>query len=164
MMRPLSPSSTGVREKQTGTLRDIVPRDLEALYELDQSCFEPGISYSRSQLRGFLRLPDREAIAFETDGRLVGFAIGCRRSAGLGSVITLDVDAEHRRRGTGTALLSTLLARLEAAGATTVALEVDVRNERAIAFYERFGFRTSRRLRDYYASGRDAFEMVRKLG
>lgn len=147
----------------TGTLREITSSDLEALYELDQTCFEPGISYSRAELRRFLSLPNCKAIAFETDGRLVGFAIGCRRSAGMGSVITLDVYAEHRRRGAGTTLLSTLLTRLEAAGATTVVLEVDVQNERAIAFYERFGFRTSRRLRDYYASGRDAFEMVRKL-
>ncbi len=47
------------------------------------------------------------------------------------------------------------------AGATTVRLEVDVRNASAMAFYRSFGFRKVGRIPDYYGEGRDAFEMER---
>jgi ribosomal protein S18 acetylase RimI-like enzyme len=39
-------------------------------------------------------------------------------------------------------------------------LEVDARNVPAIAFYESFGFRESRRLPDYYGDGREGIEMT----
>lgn len=142
-------------------LRDIRRSDLEALHRLDQHCFEPGIAFTRAQIENFLGLESLEGIAAEARGRLIGFAIGYLRRPVLGGVLTLDVAPAHRRSGVGRALFTELLARLEAAGAETVALEVDVRNTAAIAFYRSFGFRRVGRIPDYYGEGKDAFEMER---
>lgn len=144
-------------------LREARSRDLDALYRLDQLCFEPGISFSRGQIRQFLRLPTAQAVIAETGGSLAGFAIGYLPRPGLGSVLTLDVDPGKRRHGVGRVLLEDLLARLKAAGARRVRLEVDVRNASAISFYASLGFVRSKVIPDYYGPGRDADRMERDL-
>ena len=142
-------------------LRDIRPDDFEALHRLDQACFEPDISYSRAELRAFLRLPTLEGAVAETEGGdVAGFVIGYRAPGNVGHIVTLDVAAAHRRSGVGRALLAEAMERLAHHGVQRFRLEVDVRNAAAIAFYESFGFRESRRLPDYYGDGREGIEMT----
>ena len=141
-------------------LREFLPEDLEAAYALDQICFEPGIAYARSELRGFLARAGSVALIAEDGGALAGFAIGHRRGA-KGHVVTIDIAPEFRRRGAGKLLLAELLRRLGARGAREVRLEVDARNTGAIRFYEQMGFRPTRVRKDYYGAGVDGLEMVR---
>jgi ribosomal-protein-alanine N-acetyltransferase len=145
-----------------GTLRSIAAEDFEALYLLDQACFEPGIAYSRAELHRFLRLPGADGVVCERDGAIAGFAIGyvSERAA---HVVTLDVAGNQRRRGIGKALLGELLRRFGKEGACEARLEVAVENYGAIAFYEGVGFRRRRRIPDYYGGGRHAYEMGKKL-
>ena len=144
-------------------LRAARARDLDSLYALDQACFEPDIAYTRGQLRDLLSRDHAVGLVAEIDGALAGFAIG-HRTGGRGHVVTLDVSGGRRRQGVGRALLRELLERLEAAGARTIRLEVDLRNRGAIRFYERLGFRETRRLRGYYGYRLDGLEMVRETG
>ena len=141
-------------------LREFLPGDLEAAYGLDQICFEPGIAYSRSELRGFLARAGSVALIAEEGGTLAGFAIGHRRGA-KGHIVTIDIAPGFRRRGAGRILLAELLRRLEEGGARAIRLEVDARNTGAIRFYEQMGFRATRILKDYYDEGIDGREMVR---
>lgn len=141
-------------------IRDFDPRDLEAAFALDQLCFEPGIAYTRGQLRAFLARPDACGLIAEADGGLAGFAIG-HRAGSNGHIVTIDIAAAHRRRGVGRALLTEIVGRLEGAGARRIRLEVDLRNPGAIAFYQSLGFRETRRLGDYYGRGLDGLAMVR---
>jgi ribosomal-protein-alanine N-acetyltransferase len=144
-------------------LRDFRMGDFEEVYRLDQACFEPGIAYERSELRRFLSLSTAQAVVVEVGGRIVGFAVGYLSVHQLGHVVTLDVAEENRGRAIGSALLTELLRRFEAAFVVEVKLEVDMENEAAIAFYERFGFGRKRRLPDYYGPNRPAWEMRLKL-
>jgi [ribosomal protein S18]-alanine N-acetyltransferase len=143
-------------------LRPIRKRDLEALYQLDQQCFEPDIAYTRGQLRDLLSRPHAVSLVAEVDGDLAGFAIG-HRTGGRGHVVTLDVAGGRRRQGVGRELMRQLVERLEAAGARLIRLEVDLRNAGAIRFYERLGFKETRRLRGYYGDRLDGMEMVREV-
>jgi len=143
-------------------LRDLRADDLEAAFALDQACFEPGIAYSRAEIRSFLSRPGAVALGAEADGRLEGFAIAERRGA-RGHVVTIDVAATSRRRGLGRRLFEELSRRLEAAGARSIRLEVDVRNAGAIRFYEGLGFERTRVLRSYYGKGLDGYEMIREV-
>ena len=144
-------------------IREVLPSDLEALYELDQVCFEPDIAYSRGELRRFLAIATAEGVVAEEEGTLAGFAIGYLSSRRTAQVVTLDVHPSHRLSGLGSTLLEELLARLLRAGATLGRLEVSTENAGAIAFYEKLGFQTTRRLRDYYGSAKHAFEMEKTL-
>jgi ribosomal-protein-alanine N-acetyltransferase len=142
-------------------LRAARARDLDALFALDQACFEPDIAYTRGQLRDLLSRPHAVSLVAEVDGALAGFAIG-HRTGGRGHVVTLDVAGGRRRQGVGRELMRELVERLESAGARLIRLEVDLRNAGAIRFYERLGFRETRRLVDYYGDGLDGLEMVRE--
>lgn len=143
-------------------IREVQPEDLESLYRLDQLCFEPGIAYTRAQMRSFLTRPGARGAVAEIGGEIAGFAVGHLERPGRARVVTLDVHPDHRRLGLGKALLDTLLERLSRDGASESRLEVDAGNAGAIAFYQALGFRPSRRIEDYYGPGRAALEMARQ--
>ena len=58
-------------------LRDFRMGDFEAVYRLDQACFEPGIAYARSELRRFLSLSTAQTVVAEAAG-LVGPTLDIR--------------------------------------------------------------------------------------
>ncbi|HEU5250863.1 MAG TPA: GNAT family N-acetyltransferase [Thermoanaerobaculia bacterium] len=144
-------------------IRNAVTGDLRRLWEIDRICFEPGIAYTRGQLRRFFELPGAECLVSEEGGVIDGFALGYSGGHDLAHVVTLDVLPTARRRGIGRGLLEALLKRLASAGARRPILEVDVRNAGAIAFYRRLGFRETGRIESYYGPGLDAYEMVREI-
>ena len=89
-------------------IRDYRPQDFDELWQLDQSCFAPGIAYSRFELMRYIRRRGAfTLVAEDAKGQITGFAVaecqslpaqsegGKRRSAG--HVITLDVRTEARR-------------------------------------------------------------------
>ncbi|MGH9812834.1 MAG: GNAT family N-acetyltransferase, partial [Candidatus Acidiferrales bacterium] len=80
-------------------MRGYEPQDFEAVYRLDQSCYPPGIAYSRYALGEFLSLPGARAWVAEEEGQLVAFIIARHVSRRLGHVITLDVREDRRRQG-----------------------------------------------------------------
>jgi ribosomal-protein-alanine N-acetyltransferase len=148
-------------------IREARGEDFAELYALDQSCFLPGISWSKAELGYFLRYPRNFALVAEDDeGQIGGFTIAgtLRRQGALaGRLITLDVRPEMRRRRVGGALLHEAEERLRAAGATALLLEVAVDNETAQAFYRRHGFTVTGRIRGYYLGRIDALTMEKAL-
>ncbi len=143
-------------------VRGFESRDFEAAYRLDQSCYPPGIAYSRFALAAFLAEPGARAWVAEEDGRLVGFVIVRRLRGRRGHVITLDVREEHRRRGVGRALLETAERWLAEQGVRQVRLETAVENP-AVAFWQRMGYETSGVLSRYYLGRQDAYRMEKQL-
>ena len=160
---PVPQSGSEAVEQPTATIRPITFADIEALYALDQICFEPGIAYSRGELRRFLGIATALGVLADRDGTLAGFAVGYLTRRRTAHVVTLDVGPGERRRGLGKALLEALLERLARAGALEARLEVSTENTGAIAFYETLAFRVRRPLPDYYGPGRGALEMERDL-
>ena len=138
--------------------------DFESAYRLDQSCYEPGIAYSRFALAEFLSLPGAAAWAGELDGEMAGFIIVRRMGRGRGHVITLDVREATRRQGLGSRLLETAEDWLRRQGVRRVRLETAVTNEAALAFWQRAGFETTAVLPRYYLGREDAYRMEKELG
>jgi ribosomal-protein-alanine N-acetyltransferase len=145
------------------TLRDIRPFDLEALYELDQLCFEPGIAYSRGELKKILGSSEGFGVVAEVEGEIGGFAAGCLSAGAVGHVMTLDVAPGRRRLGVGRSLFTELMRRFAEAGVREVRLEVDPDNAAAVKFYEGFGFQRTRIQPHYYGRGRAAWVMKKKM-
>lgn len=137
--------------------------DFDALYRLDQECYPPGIAYSRFALRMFLMQPGTQAFVAEEGDEAVGFVLVEYRGADQGHVITLDVRADHRRRGVGMALLVEAEQWLAKRGVRRVRLETAVDNQAGIAFWEQGGYRRRTLLRGYYLDRIDAYEMEKEL-
>ena len=96
------------------------------------------------------------------DSVILGFIIAeSRRQAG--HIITIDVVADARRTGVGSALLQAAEENLLRAGATTVALETPVNNAAAIRFYKSEGYFLEKTVSGYYSNQMDALVMTKDL-
>lgn len=143
-------------------LRSYEPHDFAKLHKLDQSCFPPGISYSKTTLRYFLSLASADCVVATEDGQIAGFVLS-EENPPLAHIITLDVDEKHRRQGVGAALLQKLESDLGARGVRSILLETASDNEAAVAFWQRHGYRIEATLKRYYLGRLDAYEMRKIL-
>jgi ribosomal-protein-alanine N-acetyltransferase len=148
-------------------IRDDRDTDFEALYRLDQECYEPGVAYSRRTLRAFMHEPGvfcriAEESGGPQAGRMLGFVIA-QQHQGEGHIITLDVPQAHRRRGIGSVLLRDAEQRLAEAGVREVELETAVDNAAGVAFWKKHGYCTCGVLEDYYEGKTDAYQMIKIL-
>lgn len=143
--------------------------DFEAIHAIDQVCYSADIAYSRVELQWYLGLRGADCLIAEARGfvkarrkEIAGFIITARQKL-HGHIVTIDVLETHRRLGIGASLLRKAEARLRKRDAREVWLETATDNDAAIAFWEKHGYRTRGRLRNYYPGGTDAFSMSKPL-
>ncbi|MBP1921816.1 ribosomal-protein-alanine N-acetyltransferase [Halorubrum alkaliphilum] len=141
------------------TIRPVERADLLAVVRIERACFSDPWAYDV-----FERLLDEPGfLVAEREGTVVGFVVGdVTPNAGrdIGHVKDLAVRPDSRERGIGRALLRSGLARLRAAGAAVVRLEVRESNEVARSLYAEEGFEPIRRAANYYRDGEDALVLA----
>jgi ribosomal-protein-alanine N-acetyltransferase len=153
--------------------RDFRKADFETLWRIDQACFDPQLAYSRTELAFYMRRPGAFTLVAEAEGgdvpgngstqrRILGFIVAEARGRS-GHIITIDVVAEARRGGIGSALLLAAEKRLEQAGAVVVELETPVNNAAAIRFYKEMGYFVETTVTGYYSNQMDALVMRKEL-
>jgi ribosomal protein S18 acetylase RimI-like enzyme len=146
----------------TLSLRSYVPQDLPSLFQIDKACYEPGIAYSRRELRWYLEQEGVDCVVAEFDGQLIGFILShCEGTRA--HIITIDVLEAWRRKRAGTALLGEIERLLAANGVRQVELETATTNEAGIAFWQKHGYRTVGLLKGYYLDRLDAYSMRKTL-
>jgi [ribosomal protein S18]-alanine N-acetyltransferase len=168
-------------------IRDFQSPDFDALWRIDQSCFPAGISYSRTELKAYMRrhgsftlvaTSDTSEAAVPNSGNvekvssatasaaeaIAGFLVAEAGSLARGHIITIDVIAAARRFGVGSLLLRAAEDRLRTAGSTSVGLETAVDNLSALSFYKRHGYSVIRTFPRYYSNGVDALVLRKQLG
>ena len=144
-------------------LRTFEDADLEALHQIDQSCFAPGIAYSLPELEAFIRRPSASTWVAEAGERIVGFVVANRGQREAAHIVTLDVLKDLRRGGVGTALMNRAEEWARHEGARFVYLETAEDNTVAQSFYRRRGYQKLRALENYYGEGAAAWLMVKRL-
>lgn len=145
-------------------VRDYRPEDFERLWRLDQECFPPEISYSRMELKTYMRKRGSiTLVAAEVNDhdKIAGFIVA--HAGRTGHIITIDVVAAARRSGVGSQLLLAAEERLRAAGSGSVSLETAVDNASALSFYKRHGYGIVGTWPRYYSNGVDALVMRKEL-
>ena len=80
------------------SLRSYEPHDFAALHKLDQSCFPPGISYSKTTLHYFLTIPSADCVVALEENHIAGFILS-EENPPLAHIITLDVGEGAAARG-----------------------------------------------------------------
>jgi len=90
--------------------------------------------------------------------RLAGYSITRIDWRGA-EVDSIAVDPRYRGRGVAKALLDTTLTVLRAKNCGALRLMVSTVNAPAFRFYRQYGFVRTRRVKDYYGAGRDAWRM-----
>lgn len=172
----------------TVRIREFRKADFETLWQIDQVCFDPQLAYSQREMAFYMRRPGAFTLVAESEGGsksdtqspgkpkrtgaslpspstqgILGFIVAeARRRSG--HIITIDVVAEARRSGAGSALLLAAEEKLRSSGALTITLETAVNNEPAIRFYKQKGYFVEKTVRGYYSNQLDALVMSKSLG
>lgn len=142
------------------------PQDFDALYALEELCFEPPFRFSRSYMRALVQRANAAAWIAEEDGQMAGFAIveWTERRDGITAYIqTIEVTPEGRGRGVGGELLGRIEGSARAAGAHLIWLHVEAVNAAAIRLYEAQGYLCEGRRENFYPEGRAALIYMKRL-
>jgi ribosomal-protein-alanine N-acetyltransferase len=159
------------------TVRKYRPADFRTLWEIDQSCFQPGISYTVYELRTYIHRSGSFTLVAEAENPgpvatapdhdpeshgILGFVVAERARKG-GHIITIDVSAAARRQHVGSALLEVAEGFLWECKCNRVRLETAVDNVIALSFYKRHGYSVVKTVPRYYANGVDALLLEKNL-
>jgi|SRR5215471_4717621 len=136
-------------------VRPVKAGDLEAILAIERASFGRD-AYDRKLFADLRRGCGRLFLVALRGGRLVGYSVACAKGA-RAELVSIAIDPACRRSGAGSALMESTLRRLARRRVARFVLMVKVTNQAAIAFYERYGFRKTRRVRAYYEDGADGF-------
>jgi ribosomal-protein-alanine N-acetyltransferase len=139
--------------------RGYLADDFEAMFRLDELCFEEPFRFSRAMMKRFAEAKKARVVIAEEKG-LAGFCVvhvesvqdGC-----VGYVVTLDVAVEWRRKGLAGELMRRVEKEVIADGCDVMVLHVAVGNFVAIRFYEDVGYERVDRVDGFYGEGGDAW-------
>lgn len=139
-------------------IRDFHSGDFETLWRIDQACFPPGISYSKAELKAYMRRPGSFTLVATRPPdtpEIAGFIVAEAQKS-TGHIITIDVLASGRRNGVGSRLLAAAEDRLQKDLCRQVELETAVDNSAALLFYKCHGYHVVGTIPHYYSNSVDA--------
>ena len=138
-------------------IRDFLPRDETAIAGLEKECFsepwsEKAITESLENGTFFF--------VFEEEGEILGYA-GLQIVLDEGYVTNIAVTSKARKKGIGSALTEKIISFGREKKLSFVTLEVRESNLAAISLYEKFGFKTVGKRKNFYtAPSEDALIMT----
>jgi [ribosomal protein S18]-alanine N-acetyltransferase len=137
--------------------------DVDALIAIERAVFTSDVLSQRS-FRRFLAAKTATLIVAEAAGKLAGYVLVLYppRST-LARLYSIAVAPHIRRRGVGPLLLAAAERAARRRGRRAMRLEVHEHNGRAIARYEKSGYRLFGRHRRYYDDRGDALRFEKPL-
>lgn len=137
--------------------------DLEEIHALEEAAFDRPQRWSREAWQAELGNADR-LVLVRHDARGLVIGVATFSLAGdMADLLRVIVAPDSRGRGIGGSLVRAGMEWAKAVGAGRMLLEVRPDNAPAVRTYQRLGFSTLDRRRDYYGSGVDALVMAVKL-
>lgn len=134
-------------------IRKMVPEDVPAVAALERECFsEP---WSENAYLSTLANENAEYLVAETESGEVAGICGLLDILGEGDISNVAVAEPFRRQKIAERMLAELLERGKERGITAFTLEVRVSNEAAIRLYEKFGFVSEGRRKNFYEKPRE---------
>lgn len=134
--------------------------DLNVIYNIEKTSFESFQQMSYASLKNSLETKHQIVYLASLDNdTAVGYAIIFIYKS-MHRIYSIAVDKNYRNQGIGKALMNHIIETSKAQGVSKISLEADATNLPLIKFYESFGFRMSKELKDYYAINQPAYRML----
>jgi ribosomal-protein-alanine acetyltransferase len=153
-----------VRPSRAVTLRRGHTRDLAELMTLEEAVFTTD-KLSRRSFRHFLTSQHASLIVAEEGGKFAGYVLVLYPARSKAARLYSIAVAPHvGGRGIGPKLLTAAEAAAKRRGRRTMRLEVHEHNTRAIARYEKSGYRLFGRHHEYYDDRGHALRFEKPLG
>lgn len=146
----------------SAVIRPAAPSDLAAILDIENAAFLAD-RISRRGLRAMISSASAAVLVAAEDGSLRGYCAVLFR-AGSRNARLYSIAVAPGQRGVGRPLLAAVEGAAQARGAVELRLEVRADNARAMALYERSGYRLFDRIPGYYADGATALRYAKPLG
>ena len=146
-------------------LRAATMADVEMLLHLENTCFRGYYQkhrFTRSSFIYYLKNPNAIILLAVTTSRCLGYVLGIVQTGKfrhLARIHGIAVTRSARTYGAGSTLLAAVLDRARKSGAREVVAEVAERNTAARSLFRRFGFKTIRKIHNYYGDRVDALRI-----
>lgn len=108
--------------------------------------------WSENDVRQAVESENSVVYLLRVGGEVVGYG-GVRTVFETAEVYNIAVEAQHRRKGYGAAILQKLAEHAKASGANELLLEVSEHNAAALSLYQKHGFTLLSERKNYYKSG-----------
>lgn len=142
------------------TVMSIEREHINAIAELEKVCFST--PWSVDSLLDAFKNGTKFFVAVQNKKVLGYIGISCILDEGY--ITNIAVFPEHRNQGVGTALLNRVFSLASDLGLSFVSLEVRVSNLNAISLYEKSGFKTKGRRKNFYDNPKeDALIMTKRF-
>lgn len=137
-------------------LRKYSKQDISTMVELEKNNLASSLeeAYYLQDLNNSLA----RHYVWEEAGKVIGFISSVFDGFSL-EILNFVIDKAYQSKGYGTKLLASFLDELVPYGLNHVSLEVRQSNTKAIALYQKFGFKTIRVRKQYYSNLEDAYVM-----
>ena len=147
-------------------LRGYERADLDAIFHLDELCFEKPFRFTKRDMRRFAEARNAQVLIAHVGAELAAFSIVHREQVGgepAGYLLTLDVSPAFRRRRLAELLLRRSEEETRAARCQAMSLHVFTENAAAIALYEKRGYTRLGLVERFYGAGLHAWVFRKPL-
>ena len=150
-----------MRQENRIFIRPFTPLDIERILEIEKSSFTFDAFSEKTFENLYNKCPDLFIVA-EIEGLVIGYMI-ISIFGDKSNVISIAVDPDYRRKGTGRILMEYALEKLKNHSIESVELEVRVTNFAGIKFWNSLGFSSLRFIDKFYSNGQNAIKMRKIL-
>jgi ribosomal-protein-alanine N-acetyltransferase len=147
------------------SVRPVQPSDIDGILAIERAGFGEW-AWDRKLFAEYAATCGDLFLVVERGDKVVGYAITCitrRLLRARAELVSIAVSPSMRGKGAAKVLMSSVFRRLRSRGIPRIALTVKETNERARAFYEKYGFRRIRRVPGYYEDGEDGIQLQLEL-
>jgi len=142
-------------------LRRFFITDLNEVMDIERTSFPQ--PWSKSYIGKLSQRYPQDFVVANFSKKVVGYILGYKKPNGLGSIKTLAVNPNFRQQGIGTKLVNFTTKRLKKESVKEVFLHTRTKNQIAILFYKKLGFKILKKIENYYKNGDNAYLMVKKI-
>jgi ribosomal protein S18 acetylase RimI-like enzyme len=143
-------------------IRTASPQDIPEIQKLEDESFNID-AFSHRRMSYLIKKAQSATLVYENNGIRGYILLLFRMDTPAARVYSICVHPAYRKMGIGTELMRAAERLAVERKCTKMTLEVSELNSDAIAFYQALGFRTVKKLENYYSGGVDGLRMEKTL-
>jgi ribosomal-protein-alanine acetyltransferase len=142
-------------------IRRVQPQDIFSVIKIAYDTLSE--RYSPELFNRFYETFPEGFLVAEMHHKIIGFIIGFQTTPDTARITILSVTHPYRKKGLGTALITSFINEMTLSNIKQIDLEVNINNKDAITFYKKHDFVITDIIKGFYQSGDDACIMRRQL-
>jgi glutathione synthase/RimK-type ligase-like ATP-grasp enzyme/ribosomal protein S18 acetylase RimI-like enzyme len=132
--------------------------DLNEIWNIEKTSFESIRQMSFESLKYSLKAKHQNVYLALLNSTIVGYAIQFVYK-NMHRIYSIAVEKDYRKQGIGKALMNHMIEVSKSQEVEKISLEADATDLPLLKFYESFGFRINKELKDYYGQNQPAYRM-----